>query len=164
MSKRLIAGINIAIKLETKGLEFYTKCLKGTRREEAKELFKYLIKAEKVHKLGLEDIKKGIIAKDKTLMKKGTNSIMKLSIPIPLFKKHDLEHMTKCTTSLRQMLNKAMNLEREGLGFYLGMALKEKDPVLKAFWKKIGNDELLHKQEIERVGFVMLGIPKWEVV
>ena len=164
MSERLIAGIEMAIRLEQKGLDFYEKCMSQTRRQEAKELFDFLIKAEKTHKAGLESVKKGVLKNSPEVIQKGVDKVMKLKIPVPLFSDSDLAHMLKSTTNLRMMFNKAMELEKEGMGFYFGMAVKEEDALLKSFWKKLGSDELKHKQEIERVGFIMLGIPKWEVL
>ena len=80
-----------------------------------------------------------------------------------MFDKKDLPMMTSKKASLMKKFNKSMDFEEEGMAFYMGVMLKEKDPELRRLLKRLANDELLHKQEIERLGFGMFGVISYDI-
>ena len=162
MNENVIRWINIAIGLEDKGLKFYTKCLSVAEKSEVKDLFDFLVKAETTHKEALQKTLDAYKKEDPVLVKKVVETFLKEKIKVPVFKEEEIPHIMK-KGSLMAKFNKAMDFEREGMAFYIGVMLKEKDPELKKLLQKLASDELVHKQEIEKLGFGMFAVASFDI-
>jgi len=71
---------------------------------------------------------------------------------IPLFTAQDYKEMTSKDRGLAEKLNKAMELEKKGIGFYTGCMNSEKDEEAKELFKTLILQEEQHKRIILKVG------------
>ncbi|HII71989.1 TPA: hypothetical protein HA265_04510 [Candidatus Woesearchaeota archaeon] len=163
MSTRLLDGVRFAIGLEDAGLKFYRRVLEEVRNEHVQVLFKFLVEAETSHKEALQAVEKGLIEEDPALIQKAAKQFNQLHLEVPIFKEKDVRFVKEHKHSVMKMFNKSMDLEKEGMAFYQGLSIKEQDPLLKAFWTKLAKEELIHKQEIERLGFSVLGVVSFDI-
>ncbi|MFC1723256.1 ferritin family protein [Nanoarchaeota archaeon] len=159
MADDILGWTQFAIKLEEKGIKFYTQVYEASIDRNVKELFLFLINAEKQHKEALQKLLSGFTDGDDKLVAQSIKSYMGIKQKLPIFRDADLDEIKK-TQSLMKKFNKAMDLELEGMAFYSGLVLKAKDPLLKRLFKKLAGEELKHKQAIERLGFSMIGVVK----
>jgi len=157
MSKEMIKWVKFAIGLEDKGLNFYRECLKKTHHPRAMELFDYLVRVETGHKKALENILDAVLERES--IKGIVDDMVKVNIEAPIFDKGSLDKITKQTTELSAMFNKALEFEQIGMKFYGEQLEKETDPDVKRLLTKLKGDEVLHRKEIVDLGYFVFGVP-----
>ena len=157
MLKKL-AWIRYAIEFETKFLNFYKKCYSKSKENSLRDVFKFLMGQEAMHKKILTDVLNWSSEGNNEMLNKSILEFTKLNVKMPLFYDAGVRELSSSKSDLNKILNQAMEFEEKGLEFYWELADKEKDEDIKSFLTRLANDEREHKEVIRNVGASFLGI------
>lgn len=158
MSARLIAWIRYAIKLEEKGIKFYGSCYKNAKNSYAAQLFRFLLLEEGRHKKILVQVMTAASKGDEKKLKKSISYFRKINARIPIFSKKDFQMVSREETGITGILNKAIEFEGKSIKLYSGLEKIEKNKDIKAFFRRLRDDEKRHGEIIRNFGFSLLGI------
>jgi bacterioferritin (cytochrome b1) len=135
------AAIEMAIEMENEGFRHYLRGLLTVQDMAAREILKELALDELNHKYALEkSLVEGCVAEEHQLQK-----------PVPTM---NLDYVLKKTelapgSGVREALAYGIHLEKNSVDFYARMASGCAGAPMGELFRKIGNDESRHLQQLE---------------
>jgi rubrerythrin len=145
--------LDMAIKIERNGAEFYATAAKNFKEEKAKKLLNKLAEWERGHELAFQAMKEDLGEAEKQSMAFDPNDEVRLYLNAMADRNvfNVDEAPAKALTgkeTLQSVLRKALAMEKDSIVFYLG--LKEMVP------ESLGHDKIDHiiHEEMGHIGYI----------
>ncbi len=148
-------AIEIAIKMETDAIDFYTGASKKVKNPVGRKMFLTIAEDEKHHLQMLTDIFKGldITAKDVHPMKKIKGIFEEF--------RHEMMQRIEATEDELNAFKVAMDMEKKGVEFYKKAASEAATTKEKALFKKLVEQEEQHYAVFSNTYFFMHDTGSW---
>jgi rubrerythrin len=133
-----MSSVDIALKMETDAVEFYTRCAEKTNSPIGKKMFLSIADDERYHIACANKVIRGMgFEPSKTTPKQDMKTIYEQN-------KDDVMQKVDATTDELEALKLAMKMEKEGFEFYRKAAAEAATPEEKALFECLAKDEEEH--------------------
>lgn len=148
-------AIEMAIKMETDAIAFYTEAAEKTNHVVGKKMFLSIVEDEKRHLKMLEDIFKGldITIKDVSPMRKVKSLFEEL--------KNEMMERVEATTDEMNALKIAIDMEKHGVEFYKKAASETNNQKEKALFERLSKEEEQHYDIFSNTYFFLSDTGSW---
>lgn len=148
-------AIEIAIKMETDAIKFYTEAAEKTRNPVGKKMFMTVVEDEKRHLEALSQILKGlsITIKDVSPMKNIKTVFESI--------KDEMMQRVKATTDELEAFKIAMQMEKEGVEFYKKFASEAKTEKERLLFERLVKEEQEHHNIFSNTYFFLSDTGSW---
>lgn len=148
-------AIEIAIKMETDAIAYYTEAAERTSHPVGKKMFLSIVEDEKRHLRMNECILRGT-----HITSEEVSPIENIKT---IFEEHraDMAERVPATADEMDALKVAMGMEKEGIEFYKKASLKAKTPKEKALFERLAVEEEQHYQVFATTYFFMSDTGSW---
>lgn len=131
-------AVDMAVKMETDAVEFYTRCAEKTSHPFGKKMFLSIAEDERYHiACALQVLDGKAMAASATSPKQDIKSVYAQS-------KDALMQRVAATSDELDALKIGMKMEKEGVEFYKKAAAEAQTPAEKAFFECLAKDEAEH--------------------
>lgn len=131
-------AIEIAVKMETDAIKFYTEASRKANHAAGKKMFLTIAEDEKRHLDILSGILKGLDVKKRDV------SPMKRIMTVFEKLKDEMMHRVEATDDEMEAFRIAMLMEKEGMAFYIKAATGAKKAKEKALFERLIKEEQQH--------------------
>jgi rubrerythrin len=145
-SPEVLKAIEIAIRIEKDGLEFYTEAAKQVDDPHGKRMFKTLARDERVHMQLFENARQALLNRGTWLSPEEVEAISpKRLVPPPIFPTGDQAKAVEIPEHQLAALRRGIQAEEDSIAFYSEQMEQTDDPDGKAMYAFLVEQEEGHR-------------------